>query len=188
MSLPHEEVIAVDAIGYGAGTTEFAELPNLLRVVIGDLKVATEQDQVVVVETNIDDMNPQVYPYLIEKLLAVGAHDAYLIPIIMKKGRPGVLLSAMTSKAKLDEVMNLIYLQTSTIGVRIQHIGRMKLPRHQSEIQTSFGTVKAKVVVRNGKEIVAAEFEECKRIAEEMHLPLIEVMRFLEQEIASRRP
>jgi uncharacterized protein (DUF111 family) len=120
---------------------------------------------------------------LIEKLLAAGAHDAYLVPIIMKKGRPGILLSVMTGIATLDTISALIYQQTSTIGLRIQHVGRRKLPRRQAEVLTSLGPVKAKVVLRSGRETFAPEFEECKRIAEERHLPVLEVIRILEREL-----
>ncbi|MEK9136353.1 MAG: LarC family nickel insertion protein, partial [Bacteroidota bacterium] len=137
-----EETITVQTIGYGAGTKEIAELPNMLRVVIGDLSDEYERDELIAVETNIDDMNPQVYPYLIEKLLASGAHDAYLVPIIMKKGRPGILLSVLASKSKLDDLASIIYTQTSTIGLRIQHVGRRKLLRREVECQTSFGSVR----------------------------------------------
>jgi uncharacterized protein (TIGR00299 family) protein len=184
--LLNEEIMHMHAIGYGAGTKEIMDLPNLLRVVIGEMAADMQSDDVVVVETNIDDMNPQVYPYLIEKLLAIGAHDAYLVPIIMKKGRPGVLLSVMVHRTLLDAAISLIYSQTSTIGLRIQHIGRKKLPRRQVTTHTSLGQVTAKVVVREGKETAVAEFEECKRIAEERHMPLLDVMHILERELSGR--
>ncbi len=179
-----DEVITVESIGYGAGTKEFEELPNLLRVVIGEMAPEYDHDQLVVIESNIDDMNPQVYPYIIEKLLSAGAHDAFLIPIIMKKGRPGILLSVMAQKSRLESLVELIHAQTSTIGVRIQHIGRRKLPREERVVDTSFGPVKAKSVLRNGREIVTAEFEECKSIADRTGLPLLEVMKKLEKEMA----
>jgi pyridinium-3,5-bisthiocarboxylic acid mononucleotide nickel chelatase len=182
-----DESLTVQSIGYGAGTKEIPETPNLLRVVIGELPNEYDHDELVSIETNIDDMNPQVYPYLVEKLLASGAHDAYLVPIIMKKGRPGVLLSVMVNSAKVDDIIDLIYHQTSTIGVRIQNIGRKKLPRRQLEVPTSFGPVKAKAVVRGNKEVVTAEFEECKRIAEERALPLTQVMQQIEGELLSRQ-
>ncbi|HEX9156494.1 MAG TPA: LarC family nickel insertion protein, partial [Syntrophales bacterium] len=182
-----DEQLSVQSVGYGAGTKEFAEMPNFLRVVIGDLQSELEQEDVTVVETNIDDMNPQLYPYLIEQLLAAGAHDAYLVPIIMKKGRPGILLSAMVHASKLDAVIRCIYRETSTIGLRLQHIGRRKLPRRHLDVSTSFGTVKAKAVIRDGREVISPEFEECKRIALEKHLPVLEVMRTLEREISSQR-
>lgn len=176
-----QEVFQAQSIGYGAGTKEFEDLPNFLRVIIGELEAPAETDDILMVETNIDDMNPQVYPYLIERLLASGAHDAYLIPIIMKKGRPGVLLSTMVERGKLETIIQIIYDQTTTIGLRIQSIGRRKLPRRQVELQTQFGVVKAKVVLRDGKEIFTPEYEECKRIAVERNLPLLEVMRLLER-------
>lgn len=180
-----DEVLRVNAIGYGAGTKEMTQVPNLLRVVIGELDIPSEDERIVTVETNIDDMNPQVYPYLIEKLLAAGAHDAYLVPIIMKKGRPGVLLSVMVAKSRLDEVAHLIYLHTSTIGLRIQEIGRRKLPRRKVLVHTQFGTIRAKAVLRNGKEVLAPEFEECKRIAEERGLSVLEVQQALLRELSA---
>ncbi|RPH34772.1 nickel pincer cofactor biosynthesis protein LarC [bacterium] len=182
-----DELLNVRSVGYGAGTKEFAEIPNFLRVVIADLQPTLEQEDVTVVETNIDDMNPQLYPYLIEQLLAAGAHDAYLVPIIMKKGRPGILLSVMVNTSKLDAAIQCIYRETSTIGLRLQRIGRRKLPRRHLEMHTSFGTVKAKAVIRDGQEIISPEFEECKRIALEKQMPVLEVMRALEREISSQR-
>jgi len=140
----------------------------------------------VLVETNIDDMNPQVYPYIIEKLIAAGAHDAYLTPVIMKKGRPGMLLSVLADRPRLNTIVDLIYNQTSTIGLRVQYIGRKKLPRRHVEVQTSFGKVKAKVALRNGRETISPEFEECRRIAEEKGLPLLDIMRALENDITNR--
>jgi hypothetical protein len=178
-----EERITVTAIGYGAGTKEFPEIPNFLRVIIGTLELPLDRDDVVVVETNIDDMNPQAYPFIIDKLLAAGAHDAYLVPIVMKKGRPGILLSVMTPHSRLEAVTALLYRETTTIGLRVHSIGRLKLPRKQVEVNTSFGLVRAKAVERDGREIITAEYEECRRIAAETQLPLLEVMRRLGEEI-----
>lgn len=178
-----DEVMTPEVIGYGAGSKEFPEIPNLLRVVIGTLPVSRSMEELLIVETNIDDMNPQVYPYLIETLLASGAHDAYLVPIIMKKGRPGILLSVMVGRSKLDDVIGTIYRETTTIGLRIITTGRQKLRRDHREATTSLGRVKVKVVERGGKELVAPEYEECKRIAREKKLPLLEVMRILEHEL-----
>ncbi len=176
------------AVGYGAGTKEFPDIPNFLRVVIGELDPETETDDIFVVETNIDDMNPQVYPFLIEELLASGAHDAYLVPIIMKKGRPGMLVSAMAARGRLDDVVETLYRQTTTIGLRIQRIGRRKLPRRELQLRTSFGPVRAKVVLREGREVVAPEYEECRRIAAERGLPLLDVMKTIERELGGTTP
>lgn len=180
------EIFKGETVGYGAGSRDFPEIPNILRVVIGEIDLPTEEDEVAVVETNIDDMNPQIYPYLLEKLLASGAHDAYLIPVIMKKGRPGMLLSVMVEQSRLDEIVHLIYLHTTTIGVRIQQIGRKKLPRRQVVVQTSFGHIKAKAVVRDGREYTAPEFEECRRVAEERGISIADVFRILEREMSGR--
>ena len=181
-----DERLRVSSIGYGAGTNEFKEIPNFLRVIIGTLDSPMEQEEVVIVETNIDDMNPQAYPFVIELLLGAGAHDAYLVPVIMKKGRPGVLLSVMVGRTRLDAVVAVLYRETSTIGLRIQQTGRRKLPRRHLEALTSLGTVKAKAVVRDGKEIVTPEYEECRRIAQERNIPLLDVMRILEMELRGK--
>ncbi|MBP1679311.1 MAG: hypothetical protein H6Q29_1222, partial [Bacteroidetes bacterium] len=144
------ERLRIHSIGYGAGTQEIPELPNFLRVVIGDLESPADFDDVVSVETNIDDMNPQMYPAVIEGLLEAGAHDAYLIPVIMKKGRPGILLSVLTPASTLEAITTFLYRETSTIGLRVQHIGRRKLPRRELTAHTSLGPVRAKAVLRDG--------------------------------------
>jgi len=181
------EPILPEAIGYGAGTKEFADIPNFLRLIIGQLRPDNERDDVIIVETNIDDMNPQLYPVLVEQLLAGGALDACLVPVIMKKGRPGILLSLIVEKSRLDVVVEIIYRQTTTIGLRMHAAERRNLPRRHIELQTSFGVVKAKAVIRNGAEVITPEFEECRRIAAEKGIPLPEVMQILNWEIASKQ-
>lgn len=180
-----DETIRVGSVGYGAGSGEFAELPNLLRVVVGDLPGAREEDSVVIVETNIDDMNPQLYPVVIDRLLEAGAHDAHLIPVIMKKGRPGILLSVMAPRDRLDRVTDVIYRETSTIGLRLLPVDRRKLPRREVQAHTSLGTVRAKAVERDGRELIAPEFEECRRLADEHGMSVREVLRLLERELGS---
>ena len=175
----------VSAIGYGAGEREIEQLPNLLRVFIGTLEPGYLGDEVISLETNIDNMNPEIYPYVIEKLLAAGALDAYLIPMLMKKGRPGIILSALVERASMDRVLDIFFRETTTLGVRIQPIERKKLPRTTKQVQTSFGVVTAKGILVDGKERLRVEFEECKRIALEKNLPLADVYRRLEQELGS---
>ncbi len=177
------ERLTVESIGYGAGTKELAQMPNLLRVLIGELHELHAADELVAIETNIDNMNPELYPYVIEQLLTQGAVDAYLVPTIMKKGRPGILLSVLCDRAKLDDLSSLIFRETSTLGLRIQPIERKKLRRSQREVTTSLGTLRAKVIERDGREILSPEFEECKRIAQERNLPLLEVYRIVEREL-----
>jgi hypothetical protein len=173
------EAMNVTAIGYGAGSMEFAELPNLLRIMIAELPERYGHDELVMVETNIDDMNPEIYPYLVEKLLSAGANDAFLVPVIMKKGRPGVLVSALVGRSRIDAITHVLFTQTSTIGVRILPTERRKLSRESREIETPLGRAKFKVVRLDGKEKLLPEFEECKRLAEARNIPLIEVYRML---------
>ena len=177
------EQVQVTSIGYGAGERELEFLPNLLRVFIGELEQDILADEVVSMETNIDNMNQELYPYVIEKLLAAGALDAYLTPIIMKKGRPGIILSTLVERAHVDKIQDILFHETPTLGVRIQPVGRKKLLRSARQVQTSFGTVNVKVITLDGRERLRVEFEECKRIATEKNLPLAEVYRTLEQEL-----
>ena len=178
------EEFRIDSIGYGAGTKELPQVPNLLRVIIGELIVNYEQDEVVSVETNIDNMNPEVMPYVIEKLLESEALDAYVIPITMKKGRQGSLLTVLVTKPKLDAILRIIFSETTTTGVRIQNIERKKLPRHQEERQTSFGNVKVKVAIYNGTHRIMPEFEECKRLAKARNMPIMQVYKIIEDELS----
>jgi len=176
-----KETIKIQTVGYGAGEFEIPEQPNLLRIIIGEIPDKYHDEKLLLIETNIDDMNPEIYPYVIEKLLSAGANDAYLVPIIMKKGRPGILLSTLVSESKIDDVLKIIFTQTTTLGVRIIEVGRKKLAREQKEIETPFGKVKFKLVINDKTHRLVPEFEECKRIAEEKNLPLIQVYRILEQ-------
>lgn len=181
-TLNHEQLSA-QSIGYGSGTRDIPGIPNLLRIVIGELEQQYEHDEIVVVETNIDDMNPEILPYVIEKLLAAGAYDAFLTPIIMKKGRAGTMLSVLSERARLDLVLSIIFRETSTLGVRMHHLERRKLPRTQRQVKTSLGTVSVKSVTIDGRETLVPEFEECKRLALEKNLPLMEVYKILEHEL-----
>jgi uncharacterized protein (TIGR00299 family) protein len=175
------EQLQVDRVGFGAGTRELPDRPNLLRVVIGEKLADEERDTVTLIEANIDDMNPQVYPYLIERLLETGSLDAYLTPVIMKKGRPGMLLSVLAPQGALDELTKLIYRETTTIGVRYNEMSRRKLPRETVLVNSEFGPVRMKrILVDNGMRIVP-EYDEVSRIARERSLPFHVVLRKLEE-------
>jgi len=159
-------------------------VPNLLRVIIGDLEPSYDKDELVSIETNIDNMNPEIFPYVIEQLISNGAHDAYLIPVVMKKGRPGILLSALVNRGKIDSVLKVIFAETTTLGVRIQSIERRKLQRSSKVVNTSFGEMKVKVIGVDGAERLSPEFEECKRIALEKNIPLLDVYKQIEAELS----
>ncbi|MBI5043623.1 MAG: nickel pincer cofactor biosynthesis protein LarC [Nitrospirae bacterium] len=173
----------IKAIGYGAGTFNSPDMPNVLRIFIGEMKNPAKEENTILLETNIDDMNPQLYEYVMDKLFASGALDIYLTPIIMKKGRPGTMLSVL---AKIDDVKKLsaiIFRETTSIGLRVQEIGRIKVEREIKEIKTKFGNVHVKVA-SDGKEILGInpEYEDCKRIAIKKGLPLKKVMEEIKKE------
>jgi uncharacterized protein (TIGR00299 family) protein len=167
----------VERVAYGAGDKEFPGPPNVLRLMIGQSAAGYDEDTSIVIETNIDDMSPQLYDYLIEKLIQQGAHDVYLTPIIMKKGRPAILLSVLTDKAKSDVALDTIFRETTSIGVRIQEVGREKLSREMRVIDTVYGKIRIKISKR-GEEVLTMtpEYEDCRRIAEEKQIPLKQVM------------
>lgn len=167
--------IKISNIGYGSGSKEIPQIPNLFRLMIGEFVEGYSVDDSYIIETNIDDMNPEFYPYVIEKLLNVGAHDAYLVPIIMKKGRPGIILSTLCEANKIDDVLKIIYSETTTLGVRIIKIDRRKLSRESEIIKTKFGDVKVKVILKENDKKYLPEFEECKKIALEKNVPISEV-------------
>ncbi|HEY6191753.1 MAG TPA: nickel pincer cofactor biosynthesis protein LarC [Bacteroidota bacterium] len=180
------ERLRVETIGYGAGTRDIPQVPNLLRIMVGDLLPLNQEEELVVVETNIDDMNPEIYPFILEELLSHGAKDAYLTPLIMKKGRPGVLLSALAARSNLDAIAEIFFAQTTTLGIRIHPVERRTLVRTQREIETRLGSVRVKAITLKGKERLVPEYEECRRLAIEKRIPLVEVYRILERELQNR--
>jgi hypothetical protein len=167
----------VDCIGYGAGSREM-KIPNLLRVWIGDSEENQEyeEDEVILIETNIDDMNPEFFGYTSEKLLERGALDVFMTPIFMKKNRPGTLLSVLISPDTLDEMLSIIFAETTSLGIRIHRLDRKKLPREILTVDTTFGCVRVKVS-RVGQEIknISPEYEDCKEIAATLGIPLRKV-------------
>jgi pyridinium-3,5-bisthiocarboxylic acid mononucleotide nickel chelatase len=163
----------VDRVAYGAGDRDFPDRPNVLRLMIGEATAAYDEDTSILIETNIDDMNPQVYDYVIHKLMQQGALDAFLTPLIMKKGRPAIQLSVLTDASLVDPVVDTIFRETTSIGVRIREVGRRKLSREIREVETPYGKIRIKIS-RRGDEILTAtpEYEDCRRIAEEKQVPL----------------
>jgi uncharacterized protein (TIGR00299 family) protein len=165
----------IEKIGYGAGTKEIPNIPNLLRLIIGEFVNEFLVDETFLIETNIDDMNPEFYPYVIEKLLEAGVYDAYLVPIIMKKGRPGIVLSTLCEPNKIDDILKIIYSETSTLGVRIIKTDRRKLQRSFEVVDTVYGKVKVKVTETSAGKKIIPEFETCKKIALEKNIPISKV-------------
>ncbi|MGD0126438.1 MAG: nickel pincer cofactor biosynthesis protein LarC [Terriglobia bacterium] len=174
----------VERIGYGAGAREIPGHPNLARLLLGEsaepvrVRDGAPGDEVVsIIEANVDDMSPQLYGYFIDQALAAGALDVTCTPIQMKKDRPGILLSVLCTPEKGDALAQMLFEQTTTIGVRIYEARRQILERELVSIQTAYGTVKVKVARRDGKVLnVAPEYEDCQRLASEKGVPLKQVM------------
>ncbi|MBI4687158.1 MAG: nickel pincer cofactor biosynthesis protein LarC [Nitrospirae bacterium] len=171
----------VSKIGIGAGGKDFKTQPNVLRAFIGQKSEVRSQksgNNITVIETNIDDMNPQIYEYVMGKLFQAGALDVFLTPVIMKKGRPGIKLSALCSDAKKEDVIKAILRETTSIGVRFYEAERKILDREIKSIDTEFGKINVKVS-KLGDDIIktAPEYEDCRRIAKKLNMPLIEVMK-----------
>jgi uncharacterized protein (TIGR00299 family) protein len=162
----------VAQIGYGAGNRDFADMPNVLRVLIGEADAAAASHTVVVIEAEIDDMNPQIFGVLMDRLLTQGALDVFYTPIQMKKNRPGTLLSVIATPDMREALTGTIFRETTTIGVRYREMTRECLDRRTVIVTTSVGDVRIKVAARNGEILNAApEFEDCVRLAGEHNLP-----------------
>jgi uncharacterized protein (TIGR00299 family) protein len=167
------------AIGYGAGAADTGDWPNLLRIFVADVVTTSgaESETIVHVETNLDDLNPQTYDMLIERLFAAGAVDVTLTPVIMKQGRPGIVLAALASPAQAQRVADVILRDTSTLGVRMQEMSRRILPRTMEQVRTRDGSVRVKVAdLGQGRSKAAPEYADCKRIAQRTGRPVREIM------------
>ena len=167
----------IERIGYGAGSRDL-KIPNLLRVWIGETEVKQEyeEDEVILIETNIDNMNPEILGYALERLLERGALDVFMTPIFMKKNRPGTLLSILITPDKLDEALSVVFAETTSLGVRFQRLERRKLPRELITVETSFGPVRVKVSHTGmEKRIISPEYEDCREIAARLGIPLRKV-------------
>jgi hypothetical protein len=177
----HRLDFKIEKIGYGAGSMDLKEIPNLLRVMIGEKNLDLEQDEILVLETNIDNTTPEVLGYLTEKLIEKGALDVYLVPVIMKKGRPGTILSVICNIDKLNELSSLIFSETGTIGLRTQFHLRKKLSRKIKVVKTRFGKARVKIVEYGEKIHISPEFEDCRILADKNNIPLREVYKEVEE-------
>ncbi len=176
--------MTIKKIGYGSGQKVFASRPNLLRLVMGDNHAAWQQEKMLVLETNIDDMSPQFYDLVIDRLFAAGARDVFLTPIQMKKNRPATLLCVIAEARDREKLAEIIFQETSTIGIRSYPVTRMILKRHSTKVKTRFGEVAVKIVeLPNGSKRAAPEYDDIRRLAAANKLPIKiihdEVMRRL---------
>jgi pyridinium-3,5-bisthiocarboxylic acid mononucleotide nickel chelatase len=169
------------AIGYGAGSAEIPEKPNVLRLLVGEKSMSEAGEHwgapVTVIETNVDDMSPQIYGYFAERALAAGALDVFSTPAQMKKNRPGLLVTLLCEAENAARLIDLVFRETTTIGVRTHEVRRKTLDRESVPVETSFGEVRMKVSRMNGSVLNATpEYEDCKKIADERGIPLKQVI------------
>jgi uncharacterized protein (TIGR00299 family) protein len=163
----------VEAVGYGAGQRTLRDRPNLLRLILGESVVAVGHDELIVIETSIDDYNPELYEYVMDRLFEAGARDVYLAPVHMKKNRPGIVLSVLCCPPDRERLSAVMLSETSAIGVRYYPVRRLVLPRERREVSTPYGTIGVKVAVSpDGHENLAPEYEDCKRVARERQVPI----------------
>jgi len=175
--------------GYGAGDREFPEHPNLLRVLIGDEESTGGIERVVLIECEIDDMNPQIFGVLMDRLYAAGALDVYYSPIQMKKNRPGTLVSIVARPKDRSSLSGIVFRETTTIGVRFIEMDRERLDRESVDVETPIGTVRVKVARRAGASAVvnaSPEFEDCARLAAEHDLSVKEVQAIVNKAYLDR--
>jgi pyridinium-3,5-bisthiocarboxylic acid mononucleotide nickel chelatase len=165
--------LRVQAVGYGAGARMLADRPNLLRLVLAERAAIRPAEDLLVVETNIDDCNPEFYEYVMERLFAAGARDVYLVPVHMKKNRPGIVLNVLCAAADRERLAAIILSETSAIGLRYHPVARNVLERETTEVTTAYGCVRVKVARGpDAHENLAPEYEDCKRLARERGVPI----------------
>jgi pyridinium-3,5-bisthiocarboxylic acid mononucleotide nickel chelatase len=172
--------MVVSAIGYGAGTADLEGQPNVLRLMVGDAVEVTlpgQEETVRILEANLDDMNPQIYGYFLEKALGAGALDVFATAVQMKKNRPGMLVTVLCKPEDVDAMFHLFFHETTTLGVRSYSAERRVLPREWVIVSTHFGDVRVKVARFNGRiQHASPEFDDCRKLADEKNVPLQQVM------------
>ena len=181
----------IENSGYGAGTREFPGFPNVVRLTIGEsastFAVKTASEIVTVLEANLDDLNPQVFGYVMDRLLEEGALDVFGVPVQMKKNRPGTLLTVLCKPEDASKLTQLIFTETTTLGVRRRDEMRHTLARRWENVRTQWGDVRIKIASMNGTVTnYAPEYEDCRRIAAEHHVPLKTVMQEASQQFLGK--
>jgi pyridinium-3,5-bisthiocarboxylic acid mononucleotide nickel chelatase len=181
----------VEKIGYGAGTRELSEQANVLRLTIGEMRTSASevnQETITVLEANLDDLNPQIFGYVMDCLLEEGALDVFGMPVQMKKNRPGMLLTVLCKPEDAAELCRLIFRETTTLGVRQRDEKRQVLARKWVTVATRWGDVRIKVASMNGTVTnYAPEYEDCRRIASQHHVALKTVMQEAVQNYLGRK-
>ncbi|MGN6730420.1 MAG: nickel pincer cofactor biosynthesis protein LarC [Candidatus Binatia bacterium] len=178
-----QPAMTIEKIGYGAGKRDFAERPNLFRIILGRAASSASLEEMLVIETNIDDMNPQLFDHVMDRLFAAGARDVFLAPIQMKKNRPATLLSVIAEPRHRQKLSEIIFKETSTLGLRYHVVSRMILKREMKKVKTRFGEVTVKIIEQlDGSRRAAPEYDDLKRIARAKNIPL----KLLHDEVARK--
>jgi len=174
--------ITIKGIGYGAGTREYKEIPNMLRVVYGDMKDSEcSCQQVSIIETNIDDMNPQIYGFVLDACTKAGALDVWITPVFMKKMRPAHILSVMVNNKDIERCVDIVMAETSTIGLRIMQGSRIIKEREIVIVTTKYGNARVKISSFGDSMLtITPEYDDCVTIADKHKIPLKQVMKDVE--------
>ncbi len=178
-----QPVLRLERIGYGLGQRDPKGYPNALAMWVGEVPGSLTVSPLLLMETNIDDMSPELYGYVMERLLEAGAKDVWFTPIQMKKNRPAVMLSLLGDPQDEAGLANILLRETSTLGVRVRPIERFEADREVKEFTSSLGSVQVKVKILDGKTVgVSPEYESCRKLALDKRLPLREVYRIVTYE------
>ena len=155
--------LRLERSGYGAGTREYEKFPNVLRVMIGEPAVGVTDEQLVMIETNVDDLSPQVLGYVMDRALELGALDCYFTPIVMKKSRPASLVSILCREEDRERLSEMVFSETTTLGLRTFSVSRRALEREIVKVETQYGPIDVKVARLNGRMInQMPEYEQCR--------------------------
>jgi pyridinium-3,5-bisthiocarboxylic acid mononucleotide nickel chelatase len=172
-SFGEQPSMKVEKIGYGTGQKEWPDRPNLFRLILGASSESWRQEEMLVIETNIDDMNPQFFEHVMDRLFVAGARDVFFSPIQMKKNRPAVLVRVIAEPRDRDRLAKILFEETTTIGLRYHSVDRIILNRTEETIKTRFGDVKVKILQEpSGENRITPEYDELKRIAVDKNIPL----------------
>jgi len=168
--------MVIETVGYGVGSRTLPDRPNLLRILIGEAQGGADEETVVILESNLDDTNPEWLGFLMERLFEAGALDVVFLPGHMKKNRPAVLVHVMGKPQHKDRLMGILFSESTTLGVRFHYTQRRILQRTSAEVESPWGRMKVKRVIRqDGSSQLLPEFEECRRIAKEKGIPLRDI-------------
>ena len=183
----------IEKAAYGAGARDFPGHPNVLRIVIGEAlsssTAKTMSETITVLDANLDDLNPQVFGYVMDRLLDEGALDVFGVPVQMKKNRPATLLTVLCKPQDAEKLMQVLFAETTTLGVRRREESRQTLARRWENVRTEWGEVRIKIASMNGTVTnYAPEYEDCRRIAAEHHVPLKTVMQEAARAYAAAAP